>query len=101
MKKPMKKLMNKNDALVLVAAPPVAVLAGSAVTPGVPAEPEVVATAKRRQFSGSERRRNLAAADRCTVPGEIGAVLPRAGIYSSTRAAWRKKRVAMVHRGLG
>src|SRR5258705_11583951 len=100
MKNPMKKLMNKTDALVLVAAPPVAVLAGSAVTLGVPADPEVAATAKRRQFSGSERRRILAAADRCTAPGEIGALLRREGIYSSMLAAWRKERSATGHSGL-
>ena len=100
MKKPMKKLKNKPEALVLVAAPPVAVLAASAVTPGVAADPEVAATAKRRQFSGSERRRILAAADRCSAPGEIGALLRREGIYSSMLAAWRKKRVATGHSGL-
>ena len=100
MKKPMKKLMNKPDALVLVAAPPVDLAVVSTVPSSVPANPEVVATAKRRQFSGSERRRILAAADRCTAPGEIGALLRREGIYSSMLAAWRKKRVATGHTGL-
>ena len=65
-----------------------------------PIDPEVVATAKRRQFSGSERRRILAAADRCTAPGEIGALLRREGIYSSQLAAWRKKRAATGRVGL-
>ena len=65
-----------------------------------PIDPEVVATAKRRQFSGSERRRILAAADRCTAPGEIGALLRREGIYSSQLAAWRKKRAATGRTGL-
>jgi transposase-like protein len=100
MKKPMKKLMNKPDALVLVADPPVDLPAVSAGASGMPADPEVVATAKRRQFSGSERRRILAAADRCTAPGEIGALLRREGIYSSQLAAWRKKRVASGRAGL-
>jgi transposase len=59
-----------------------------------PADPEVVATAKRRQFSGSERRRILAAADRCTEVGEIGALLRSEGIYSSQLATWRKQRAA-------
>ena len=48
-----------------------------------PPNPEVAATAKRRQFSPSERRRILAAADRCSKTGEIGALLRREGIYSS------------------
>jgi transposase-like protein len=57
-----------------------------------PADPEVVATARRRQFSGAEKRRILSAADRCTKPGEIGALLRREGIYSSLLATWRKQR---------
>ena len=101
MKKPMKKMMNKPDSLMLVAVPPPVVLAAAPlITPIVPADPEVAATAKRRQFSGSERRRILAAADRCSAPGEIGALLRREGIYSSQLAAWRKKRAATGRTGL-
>ena len=55
-------------------------------------DPEVVATSKRRRFSGAERRRILLAADRCTQRGEIGALLRREGIYSSMLATWRKQR---------
>jgi transposase-like protein len=62
-----------------------------------PADPEVAAVAKRRHFSGSERRRILAAADRCSQVGEIGALLRREGIYSSQLATWRKQR-AMTER---
>ena len=62
-------------------------------TSSVP-DPEVAATAKRRQFSSSEKRRILAAADRCTEAGEIGALLRREGIYSSQLASWRKQREA-------
>jgi transposase-like protein len=54
----------------------------------------VVATAKRRQFSGSEIQRILAAADRCSEAGEIGALLRREGIYSSQLSTWRKQRTA-------
>lgn len=57
-----------------------------------PADPEVVAVARRRQFSPGEKRRILAAADRCSKPGEIGALLRREGIYSSLLASWRKQR---------
>jgi len=63
------------------------------ITPAVP-DPEVAATAKRRQFSSSEKRRILVAADRCNEAGEIGALLRREGIYSSQLATWRKQRVA-------
>jgi len=62
--------------------------------------PEVAATAKRRQFSPSERRRILAAADRCSKNGEIGALLRREGIYSSHLSTWRKQREATERAGL-
>ena len=65
-----------------------------------PPNPEVAATAKRRQFSPSERRRILAAADRCGKNGEIGALLRREGIYSSQLATWRKQREATERVGL-
>lgn len=99
MKKAIKHLMKKADALVLVAPPPVE-LAEVPAAPSIPVNPEVVATAKRRQFSGAERHRILAEADRCTAPGEIGALLRREGIYSSMLAAWRKKREATGRSGL-
>ena len=60
----------------------------------------MAATAKRRQFSSSERRRILAAADRCSKSGEIGALLRREGIYSSQLATWRKRREAIEHAAL-
>ncbi len=64
---------------------------GAAPSNGAP-DPEVAATAKRRQFSGAEKRRILEAADRCTKPGELGALLRAEGIYSSMLANWRKQR---------
>jgi len=57
-------------------------------------DPEVAATGRRRQFSSSEKRRILEAADRCTQPGEIGALLRKAGIYSSHLNTWRQQRAA-------
>lgn len=63
----------------------------AAASTGAP-DPEVVASAKRRQFSAAEKRRILNAADRCTQPGELGALLRREGIYSSMLATWRKQR---------
>jgi len=53
---------------------------------------EVAATAKRRQFSSAEKRRILNAADRCTQPGELGALLRREGIYASMLTTLRKQR---------
>ena len=66
--------------------------ASPALQPG--AEVEVVAHATRRQFSNADKRRILAAADRCTQPGEIGALLRREGVYSSSLSTWRRQRAA-------
>ncbi len=97
----MKNLMNEREADGLDAAVEGARSAtGSAASIVPPPDPEVAATAKRRQFSGSERRRILAAADRCTQTGEIGALLRREGIYSSQLATWRKQRAAMERAAL-
>src|ERR1700688_3631964 len=54
-------------------------------------DPEVVAIARRRQFSGSEKRRLLAEAKRCKEAGTLGAFLRRERIYSSMIASWRKQ----------
>ena len=55
-------------------------------------DPEVVATAKRRRFSASEKRRLLAEADGCKKPGELGAFMRRERLYSSMLSSWRKQR---------
>jgi transposase-like protein len=61
---------------------------------GAQPDPEVVATARRRQFTSGDQRRILEAADRCTQPGEIGALLRKEGIYSSHLTTWRRQRAA-------
>lgn len=55
---------------------------------------EVVAHARRRNFSNAQKRRILEEADRCTKPGEIGALMRREGIYSSSLSTWRRQREA-------
>jgi len=54
-------------------------------------DPEVVAIARRRRFSGSDKRRLLAEAERCKEAGTLGAFLRRERIYSSMIASWRKQ----------
>jgi transposase-like protein len=54
-------------------------------------DPEVVEIARRRRFSGSEKRRLLAEADRCKAAGQLGAFLRRERIYSSMLGSWRKQ----------
>jgi transposase-like protein len=56
------------------------------------AETEVVAKAARRRFTAAEKLRMLKEADRCTRPGELGALLRREGLYSSHLSAWRQAR---------
>src|SRR5216683_3221071 len=53
---------------------------------------EVVAKAERRRFTAEYKRRIVREADRCTKPGEIGALLRREGLYSSLLTTWRAAR---------
>ncbi len=55
-------------------------------------ETEVVARPKRRRFTTAYKLRILEEADRCTRPGEIGALLRREGLYSSSLTTWRRQR---------
>jgi len=90
----MKERMNEHAALALDDALEGARRATGNASSSAPPEPEVAATAHRRQFSSGEKRRILAAADACKEAGEIGALLRREGIYSSHLATWRKQRAA-------
>jgi transposase-like protein len=53
---------------------------------------EVVAKATRRRFTAADKLRVLREADRCTKPGELGALLRREGLYTSHLSAWRAAR---------
>ena len=53
---------------------------------------EVIAKAKRKQFSAAEKLRILREVDACQGSGEIGALLRREGIYSSYLSTWRRQR---------
>jgi transposase len=41
--------------------------------------------------SNAEKRRIVAEADACTLPGEVGLLLRREGIYSSNLCNWRQQ----------
>ena len=56
---------------------------------------EVMAKATRRRFSAEYKLQILRAAEVCTQPGELGALLRREGLYSSNLRTWREQR----HRG--
>lgn len=55
-------------------------------------EVEVLAKAKRRRFTLEYKRRILQEADRCHNRGEVGALLRREGLYSSSLSMWRAAR---------
>ena len=79
--------------------------AGKTVAPEPPAvrrpNPEVLADARRRSFTGEYKQRILAEADSAAAqPGAIGALLRREGLYSSHLSTWRRERQAGILKGL-
>ena len=64
-------------------------------------EVEVSAKARRRRFTAKEKLRVLKMAEACTRVGELGAMLRREGIYSSSLAGWRRARDAGELSALG
>lgn len=62
---------------------------------------EVVAKAKRRQYTAEYKLRVLNEADACKGSGEIGALLRREGLYSSLLSKWRQQREQGSLEGLG
>ena len=68
---------------------------------GVRPDPEVSDKATRRRFSTAYKRRIVREADQCTKPGELGALLRREGVYSSSLSTWRRQRDAGELAGTG
>jgi transposase-like protein len=54
-------------------------------------DPQVLAQPLRRQFTADYKRRIIAEADACTMPGQIGEMLRREGLYSSTLSKFREQ----------
>lgn len=63
-------------------------------------DPEVVPQARRRTFSAKYKLSILEKADTCTEPGQIGALLRRQGLYSSSLRTWRRQREQESLKGL-
>jgi transposase len=55
-------------------------------------DPQVTQRAARRSFTAADKLRIIAEADACNQPGQLGALLRREGLYSSTIASFRKQR---------
>jgi transposase-like protein len=68
---------------------------------GSPPDPELVERPSRRRFSAEYKLRVLREAEACTVPGSVGALLRREGLYTSHLSAWRQQRDAGALEGLG
>lgn len=66
---------------------------------GVP-NPEVPEKPTRRRFDVPYKLRILQEAERCTQPGQLGALLRREGLYSSLLATWRRQRQQATIDGL-
>lgn len=66
-----------------------------------PPETQVAPRAKRRVFSIQYKRSIVEQADACTMPGEIGALLRREGLYSSHLSDWRKEQKRGTLQGYG
>ncbi len=76
-----------------MSTPADAVLTRTADTlPSAAPDTEVPSVAQRRRFTREYKLRILREADRCRLPGEIGALLRREGLYSSHLTAWRVAR---------
>jgi transposase-like protein len=65
-----------------------------AVSPPAAADPEMSERPKRRTFTAQQKLRILEETDRATGSGEVGAILRREGLYSSSLTDWRRQRAA-------
>jgi transposase-like protein len=68
--------------------------ASGSVSRPTPPDPEVRERPKSRRFTAAYKLSIITAADRCTKPGQIGALLRREGLYTSHLSHWRKQRDA-------
>ena len=59
--------------------------------PRAVADPEVPEKTARRKFTAAYKLRILKEAERCTEPGQIGALLRREGLYASALTLWRRQ----------
>ena len=64
----------------------------SVPSPSVVPNPEVPERATRRRYTAEYKLRILNEVERCTQPGEVGALLRREGLYHSHLDSWRKQR---------
>ena len=73
---------------------------GASPAGGKTLESEVSAKVSFRRYPAAYKLKILREADRCTKPGENGALLRREGLYSSLLSSWRRQREAGEFDGL-
>ena len=65
------------------------------------ASPELIARPLRRVFTAQDKLRILAEVDRAAgIPGAVGAIVRREGLYSSALSDWRRHRDAGAYEAL-
>ncbi len=64
-------------------------------------DPEVSEKKTCRRYTAAYKLKILREVDRCSKPGETGALLRREGLYSSLISSWRRQREAGQLDGLG
>ena len=75
--------------------------AGAGAEPSAAASPELMARPRRRTFTAKDKLRILSEVDRAAgVPGAIGAIIRREGLYSSALSDWRRQRAAGAYEAL-
>ena len=62
--------------------------------PATVADPEMSDRPKRRTFTAQDKLRILEETDRAAGSGDVGAILRREGLYSSSLTDWRRQRAA-------
>jgi len=72
--------------------PTTATCSAATAAPKSTPDPEVSDKPKRRRYTARYKLSILEAADACSAPGEIGALLRREGLYSSLLSTWRHQR---------
>jgi len=65
---------------------------GREIAQSAAADPEVPAHKRRRRLTAGYKLRILQEADQCNEPGQLGALLRREGLYSSSLTRWRRQR---------
>lgn len=97
-------MKSKNSKSVKAVRPPVGSSSGPAVpsaelpavsdsvTGAKPVSSEVVLRASRRRFTAEYKLKIVASADACVTRGDLGALLRREGLFSSTLANFRQQK---------